>query len=313
MLDRFSHLVLAFYREALELPPDQFQDWALDQLRTLIPFDSALWLMGVLHSDQTATIHSHHCHKISPQVFSDWARCGDRAVLTEKVFNFPGTTFNCVAECEFGPELLAHSRRYGIEHLLATTVVDPISRLSELISIYRADRQHPFTEAERFVQQNLVPHLAETWRINRMKATACHPDGRSAVSDRQGVLHLVDPEFARMMRDEWPDWKGPKLPDEMTESLLGPSGRFAGKHLVVSASASGDSLLLRGRQKGLLDSLSDREIEVANRYAAGNTYKEIAKALGLAPSTVRNHIGAIYVKLGICNKAGLVSLLQSHT
>ena len=52
--------------------------------------------------------------------------------------------------------------------------------------------------------------------------------------------------------------------------------------------------------------LSRREFTIAEHYSQGQTYKEIARNLGVSPATVRNHIASIYRKLGINNKAQLV-------
>ena len=167
MLEKLSAVVLNLYRGASEQPVDIFQDWAFEQVKPVLPFDSALWLTGTLLNDQHAT-HSQLLHRQPPQLMTDWARCKDRAVFAVKVFGSPDITFNCVTSMEFGPELAEHSRRYNIEHILATTSIDPVSLLHELISVYRADPDKPFSEGERLFQQNLVPHLAETWRINRL-------------------------------------------------------------------------------------------------------------------------------------------------
>jgi len=55
--------------------------------------------------------------------------------------------------------------------------------------------------------------------------------------------------------------------------------------------------------------LSKREFTVAEHYAAGRSYKEIARELEISPATIRNHIAAIYRKLEINNKAQLVHQL----
>ena len=55
--------------------------------------------------------------------------------------------------------------------------------------------------------------------------------------------------------------------------------------------------------------LSRRELTVAEHYAAGQSYKEIARELDISPATIRNHIAAIYRKLEINNKAQLVHQL----
>lgn len=51
---------------------------------------------------------------------------------------------------------------------------------------------------------------------------------------------------------------------------------------------------------------------VAHRYASGETHKEIAAALHIAPATVRNHLAAIYRKLGVRNKPGLIRALSER-
>ena len=54
-----------------------------------------------------------------------------------------------------------------------------------------------------------------------------------------------------------------------------------------------------------LGKLSTRERQVAERYARGESYKTIAEALFVSPSTVRSHLNKIYEKLGVHNKAEL--------
>jgi DNA-binding CsgD family transcriptional regulator len=58
-----------------------------------------------------------------------------------------------------------------------------------------------------------------------------------------------------------------------------------------------------------LGKLSTRERQVAERYARGESYKTIAEALFVSPSTVRSHLNKIYEKLGVHNKAELTPLI----
>ena len=317
MLNKFSILTYSLYRGCRERPVHGFQDWALGQIKAALPFDSAIWLTGTAQHGQYA-VHTTHFHEISPQVLVDWARCKNRTVFTERVFRSPGTTFKCVAAEEFDPELLEHSRSYNIEHLLATTSIDPTSTLNELISLYRAAPNQPFSEEERLFQQNLVPHLAETWRINRMthlnqlSQPICAINARSAATDVKGILHLIEPGFTQLLLDEWPDWRGPRLPDELVAQIENQGSRFVGKTLIVHLSSLSDLLLLRGRKKLPVDALSQREREVAGHFSAGRTYKEIAQSLALSPATVRNYLSTVYLKLGIGNKAELVNIMKKY-
>jgi DNA-binding CsgD family transcriptional regulator len=57
--------------------------------------------------------------------------------------------------------------------------------------------------------------------------------------------------------------------------------------------------------------LSNREREVANHYAQGQTYAEISVMLGLAPATVRNLISRAFRKLDVNNKAELALRLRA--
>lgn len=316
MLEKLSAVVLNLYRGASDQPVDVFQDWAFEQIKPALSFDSALWLTGTLLNGQHA-IHSQLLHRQPQQLMNDWARCKDRAVFAVKVFGSPSITFNCVTSTSLGPELAGHSRRYNIEHILATATIDPVSSLHELISIYRADLDKPFSEEERLFQQNLVPHLAEAWRINRLThlSKVNQPLGvansRAAAADIKGVLHLIEPGFTRLILDEWPGWRGPCLPDKLAAQIQNQDKRFVGNTLVIHLSGLNDQILLHGRKKSRVDGLSKRELEVATHFSTGHTYKEIAREVELSPATVRNHLSSIYLKLGVDNKAELATLLSA--
>jgi putative nucleotidyltransferase with HDIG domain len=54
--------------------------------------------------------------------------------------------------------------------------------------------------------------------------------------------------------------------------------------------------------------LSTRQVEVVRELAKGRLYREIAEELGVAESTVRSHLHAVYKKLGVANRAQAVLL-----
>ena len=60
------------------------------------------------------------------------------------------------------------------------------------------------------------------------------------------------------------------------------------------------------------DTLSHRETEVAHAYAAGQSYKAIARALAVSPATVRSHLLSIFRKLEVHNKIELRRRLLSE-
>ena len=58
--------------------------------------------------------------------------------------------------------------------------------------------------------------------------------------------------------------------------------------------------------------LSQRELQIAQSYAAGQTYQSIADTLCIAPSTVRTHLATIYRKLQVSSKLELATHLNGE-
>ena len=83
--------------------------------------------------------------------------------------------------------------------------------------------------------------------------------------------------------------------------------------IVISLSLQGDLWLLRARPKLAADGLSTRELEVAQRFATGESHKTIAQQLSVSPSTVRGHLTRIYAKLNINEKTSLVAEIRRMT
>jgi DNA-binding NarL/FixJ family response regulator len=53
--------------------------------------------------------------------------------------------------------------------------------------------------------------------------------------------------------------------------------------------------------------LSPRQREILKLLIGGETIRDIAAATYLSPSTVRNHLSAIYKKFGVHSQAGLLA------
>ncbi len=58
--------------------------------------------------------------------------------------------------------------------------------------------------------------------------------------------------------------------------------------------------------------LTDREIEVIRRVAAGERNKEIAYHLAISESTVKAHLSHIFTKLDVDSRAGAVAVAAQH-
>ena len=96
--------------------------------------------------------------------------------------------------------------------------------------------------------------------------------------------------------------------------------RGGGRHGSTSAQVSFLDRLLRAmagadrparpsaaRPPGLVEPLSGRELEVLRLIAAGRANAEIARALIVAPSTVRSHVNHLFGKLGVASRTQAVA------
>jgi DNA-binding NarL/FixJ family response regulator len=57
--------------------------------------------------------------------------------------------------------------------------------------------------------------------------------------------------------------------------------------------------------------LSDRQREIAALVCAGHSNKTIARSLGLTEGTIKTHLHAIFVRLRVKDRAGLIHALST--
>lgn len=319
-MEAFSGLLLKLYRQAQNIPPTEFQTSALDAAREALFFDSALWATGAM-GPEGAIVHTVTVYRQPPDMMENYERIKQHDTLGFETFSRLGQTINAALTTDpywqprLHPEVVAHVKRYGMEHVLTTHIDEPVLRLFTAVAFYRANPDHPFTETERLLKQNLMPHLAETWNNNRFNFMHSGKDGTQpgharAICDKKGVLYNTSQGFEELMLAEWPDWHGPQLPQVLLDTLSGEmQHQYTGHAIVATIKALNDMLLLNVREKSTVDQLSPREFDVARRFGRGMDFRKIADELHIAPVTVRNHLQAIYAKLGVDNKVEMARII----
>ncbi len=65
-------------------------------------------------------------------------------------------------------------------------------------------------------------------------------------------------------------------------------------------------------ESGLLDHLTDREVEVLHSLTQGTNYKQISKQLFISESTVKTHINNIFTKLSVNDRTQAVLYALKH-
>ncbi|MBX3651317.1 MAG: helix-turn-helix transcriptional regulator [Burkholderiales bacterium] len=319
MIPSLTSLILSLYRGSRDIPATAFQDWALKQTRQILAFESAIWGRAGIENGM-AQIYSVHLHRLPPESLASYARFRDRDTVGAMAMQAMGTTIRAAGHEVLAndPEMLEqHVRRFGLDYSLTTCIVDPRTGLISFMTLFRPAQQPHFTEDERVAAQSVVPHLIESCQQSRLMQLNAggiansNSERRFAVCDADFVLIAARDGFAELLRGEWPDWNAPRLPEAARTKMQGAvRGSHAGDRIMLSFDRVSDLYWLSARTKTAIDTLGKRQLEIARLSAQGQTYKQIAATLELAPATVRNHLDAVYRKLGIGSRGELATLVS---
>ncbi|MBN8454255.1 MAG: helix-turn-helix transcriptional regulator [Candidatus Accumulibacter sp.] len=307
-------VILSLYREGREVPLSCYRAWALEQVASLIAFDSACWGSAAAEPPALHEIHLHNCDR---RIVEAYTRCSEDDFFRAALLARPGTAVSLgdlVARDAYLQSTLYRKfgRRFQVEWALGTLLVQRTASLHEFLTLWRHDPGLPFSETERQFKELLMPHLAATHRaawLRHFLRPPGHLNQAWAVVDRRGLLREASPAFIAALRRHWPTWRGSRLPEPLAAAAQAGHVHVAGV-LRFDVTAGDDFRFVLIRSTGALAQLSAREREIALRYASGETHSAIAGALALSPATVRNHIAHCFRKLGVSNKVELALRLE---
>jgi DNA-binding CsgD family transcriptional regulator len=312
-VDRF---VGTLYRSALSVPPESYRSWALHQWREIVPFDGAIWGSGTISrwAFHTATVvglpeefprtleATRAINPLLPAILASLDEPVDmRSVMGDAAFFKSEIYRRC-----FQP--------FGITRVLSTGHLDLRSGLYSLLSIYRLQRDKPFTEAERVQQRRASFHLFNTashaFFLHLMRSHQERPtEAAAAAVDVQGLFHEVQPRFIELLDEFFPGREAETLPFALPE--CGDTSVLNG--LCIRTEALAELRLVFIWPAGPLDRLTARERQIVYAVAHGLSFKQAARRIGIAPSTVANHLYRIYRKLGVVSRSQLANLVYPNS
>lgn len=310
--------LLELHGRSQELVYRAMQRSALDQFRTLVPFEGGLFAVGTLQGGN-AIAHDVFLFDKPPELMESWELVKDEDRIAFAAAASAGTTISVSVSSAFydGCERArAHCARFDIEHMQCTALVFAEAGLYWVMSLYRSAASPPFTEDERVTNELLAPHLfaaSRSARLGELRSRARVGGGGhgsvAAIATTAGLILEADPGLVDVLRAEWPQWRGPFLPP-LAELLSGGIGKFVGARIVLRVDAADGSLLVHARRRIAADALTQREREIAESFSLGDSHREIGDRLGIAPATVRRHLANLYEKLGVSSKAELDRMLR---
>jgi len=316
----FSELLLRLYRLSQELPIALFQDAALAQIKLVLPFDSSMWGTATT-TDHGIDIHTVHLYEQPAEMLTAYEAVKHQDTAAASLVGLPRVTgrFHLPTWLDRPgtQEALEVSRRFQMQNIFISVESQPHLNFVHWITLFRADKEAHCTEDERSLMSQLAPHVMQALAMNRMihlerleqADHALSPHG-AAIADTRGTVYHADPQFRALAEAEWSEWTGVALPADFMSDLVRGTEKFIGRSIVMRPHVEHGLLFLKARPRCRADLLSPREHTVAHRIAKGESHKEIARALGNSPATVRNQVQSIYAKLQVNSIATLVEALR---
>ena len=310
--DAVDALIGRLYRGGLAVPPDGFRRWALGELARLLPFDAALWGTGTVRR-----MKFHTCTTVNlPAGFPEALEASQAinpivAALLERL-ETPVDMRSVMPDRAFYVSELYRQTfaPAGIERLLSTGHADADSGLYSLVTLYRFDRDQPFSARDAAKVGRVMFHLfnaaSHAFFLQMSRRLAERPAASAAAAvDATGTFHEAMPRFFDLLDRHFPDRPPQQLP-----FALPPDGEtvvLGG--LCIRVEPLDDLHSVHVWPAGPLDHLTRRERDVVAAVAHGLSFKQAAKRIGIAPSTVANHLYRVYRKLGVYSRAALAELV----
>lgn len=312
-IDPADRVISRLYRSALSVAAEDFRTWALRQLQTVVPFDAALWGSGGVARWKFHTVTVTDLPPEFPQILESTTRINPIIPRILQNLDTPVDMASVVSDDEFfESEIYRRAfEPFGIRRILSTGHLDHRSGLYSLVTLYRKNREQCFTEAERAYQKRFTFHLfnaaSHAFFLHLTKTHAARPTGSgAAVVDSTGAFHEATVRFLDMLDERFPT----RSPHEMPIPIPEPDQTTSFQDLMVRCEPLGDLSLLTIWPAGPLDRLTLREREIVTCVAQGLSFKQVAKKIGVAPSTVANHLYRVYRKLGVYSRTELASLVH---
>ncbi|MBI5721684.1 MAG: helix-turn-helix transcriptional regulator [Burkholderiales bacterium] len=275
-------------------------------MRRHVAFDCAWWGRASLANGEHR-VHCSFAYEL-PEDIDERLNLTDRGnVVARRVVKDPGRThYFSRADLHSQPSTAALTDHMGIAQSLCIADLDVASGISNFISLARRRATPRFSAADMGLLELLAPHLSAALDMalaDQLTALRNPEKTMLMATDSMGSLRVAEPGSLDLLRGEWPGWAGPLLPAPLVARIAARQPDYLGRHLHAGIRWAGDNVFLAMRRREPRDLLTRQERAVATAFAAGQSYRQVADELGLAPATVRHHLRSAYVKLDVSDKA----------
>ena len=313
--DELHRCIARLYRSVVSVSAGDFRSWALESLRRVIPHDGALWGSGSWEEKRFLSLTL--CDLPDDFAMALQKSVGENPLIAKLITAEPDTPMtmdSVMPDKQFYASALYRNTfaPFGIERILSTVHLDRRSGLYSLVTLYRKDRSATFSTAEQAMQKRLTYHLfnslSHAFFIHLARTHRDRPaNAVAAAVDRRGVYHEAQPRFLDAMDQHYP---GHQPENQLPFPLPEPGETRVIGALAVRTEMMGEVFVVHCWPTGPLDRLTAREREIVIAVAHGMSFKQAARKIGVAPSTVANHLYRIYRKLGVNSRTALADLIH---
>lgn len=309
------------YRLAEQAGYQEFPGEALRLLQRWVGFDGAVLGMGEAGRDPRTglRITQAHVHQRDAGILQAYGAVSDRDPVTGAFLRglHRPLAVDCHAQYRAPgqalPEMEAFSRDYDLRHLLLFGDSPGAGTPGRWLVLYRAD-DACFNREDAELLHATWLHLSCAIGLHRA-ALLDRQDGArahraSALVNGLGGVESADACFLDLLRQEWPGNCALQLPAALLASLR-QGLAWRGRSIEIVARYEQHLLLCNARPVDVVAQLTPAESAVARRFAAGQSHKQIARELGVAPNTVRTQLSRLYAKLQVHDKAALAQRLMA--
>ncbi|MEM9010901.1 MAG: LuxR C-terminal-related transcriptional regulator [Pseudomonadota bacterium] len=317
-LSLFSDYVHGLNAVAVDGDVDALTGWAVERLSNILGFDCAWY--GWAEIDRTSVeIHASATRNLPEGYFEFWCGIATEDILAATIRERPDSvaTYDRASGSQTdGMQTLADT--FGLRRMATAMRLRQERAASLFVSAYRGGATAPrWEDEEREFLRCAVDQISTAARIAAAKdALAQSGETATVVLSDDGVAIVGLASMREKFGHLWSRTQGDRVPRALSQYV-----GSAGEHLLIDSglvaicepmrSSGGLSLRkLSLRPMTRSDLLTPRERQVAGLLADGLSHKEVARHLGIAPSTVRNQTQAIYAKLEVDNRASLATAIR---
>ncbi|MEM5366408.1 helix-turn-helix transcriptional regulator [Paraburkholderia azotifigens] len=314
---RVSDAILSIYKVSKNSTQTEFLTHVFQIIGEYVPYGRIRWRAGVV-GDAGLTVYTLGA-LTAPCVSEIDVRYvkGSESILLPRIDCPADESAHDRDEFEHLANTIAVWYRFG-GHADAPSVTSGL-RFANLsffvLSLQRDGLSSSFTDNDREIVQTLHSHISEAWgtnatdRLERFRHVQHEQEGAGAIVTASGIVMFADDRFVQHVATRWPRPVDAHLPDPLRLALIAGKTSFVENAHRYRIMRDGPIACICAHPRRAVDSLTARELQVAQQIALGLTHKEIARLLGISPSTVRKQIVSIHERMGVRNNAELAAQL----